>query len=104
LFYSEYSSFTANLTPACWTGLFSFFNKQKYRGEHVQAGTGRYFRQRKGVPQTHQDLGAVWGVDEDPQRPEEVSLQMPTISVTDYATIRVQCFDYQCPCLAMKTM
>lgn len=45
-----------------------------FRSEHIQAGTGRHYCQREGVPQTHQDLGAVWGVDEDPQRFEEVSV------------------------------
>lgn len=50
-------------------GLFSHL----YRSERIQAGTGRYYCQREGLPQTHQDLGTVWGVDEDPQRSEEVS-------------------------------
>lgn len=45
-----------------------------YRCECIQAGAGRDYRQREGLSQTHQDLGAVWSVHEDPQRYEEVSL------------------------------
>ena len=42
----------------------SGFNR--YRCECVEAGAGRDYRQRERLSQTHQDLGAVWGVHEDP--------------------------------------
>lgn len=53
--------------------LTSFSLTVKYRSECIPTGAGRHYSQRKGMPQTHQDLGAMWSFDEDPQRSEEVS-------------------------------
>lgn len=66
--YLSLQTFPNHLTSLCAAG----FNQ--YRSEHVQAGTGGHYCQREGLSQTHQDLGAVWGVHEDPQCYEEVSL------------------------------
>lgn len=44
------------------------------RCDCVQTGIGRDHGERKGLPQAHQDLGAVRRFHEDPQRSEEVSL------------------------------
>lgn len=40
----------------------------------VQAGHGGHHGEREGLSQAHQDVGAVWNLHEDPQRPQEVSL------------------------------
>lgn len=56
--------------------LFIYFILNKYRSECVQAGTGRHYGERERLSQTHQDMGAVWSVDEDPERPEEVSVSL----------------------------
>lgn len=69
----------SNLREALTTKSSFFLNQHIYffhesRCKRIQTGIGRDHSERKGLPQAHQDLGAVWCFHEDPQRSEEVSL------------------------------